>query len=91
MRDRYNLPTKEALIAATTRPETHQHWTDTCTFRCRNAKESCEEAVSGDVIFDHFEDISGKTMQTDGYYELKFSTGRSESGIFKVTCFAPCG
>ena len=60
-------------------------------FRCRNAKESCEQAVSGDVIFDHFEDISGKSIQTDGYYELKFSTGRSESGLFKVTCFAPCG
>jgi hypothetical protein len=65
--------------------------TDNRAFRCRNAKESCEQAVSGDVIFDHFEGISGKTIQTDGHYELKFSTGRSESGIFKVTCFAPCG
>jgi len=64
---------------------------DNRAFRCRNAKESCEQAGSGDVIFDHFEDISGKSIQTDGYYELKFSTGRSESGLFKVTCFAPCG
>jgi hypothetical protein len=65
--------------------------TDNRAFRCRNAKESCEQAASGDVIFDHFEDISGKSLQTDGYYELKFSTGMSESGLFKVTCFAPCG
>lgn len=60
-------------------------------FRCRHAKESCEQAVSGDVIFDHFQEISGKSLQTDGYYELKFSTGSSESGLFKVTCYAPCG
>ena len=65
--------------------------TDNRAFRCHDARESCEQAVEGDVIFDHFEDISGKTIQTDGYYELKFSNGRSESGIFKVTCFAPCG
>jgi len=64
---------------------------DNRAFRCPNAKDSCEQAISGDVIFDHYEDISGKSMQTDGYYELKFSTGRSESGLFKVTCFAPCG
>jgi hypothetical protein len=64
---------------------------DNRAFRCGNAKESCEQAVSGEVIFDHFEDISGKNLQTDGYYELKFSTERSESGLFKVTCFAPCG
>lgn len=64
---------------------------DNRAFRCRNAKESCEQAFSGEVIFDHFEDLSGKSLQTDGYYELKFSTGKSESGLFKVTCFAPCG
>jgi len=64
---------------------------DNRALRCRNAKDSREQAVSGDVIFDHFESISGKSIQTDGYYELKFSTGRSESGLFTVTCFAPCG
>ena len=26
---------------------------DNRAFRCRNAKDSCEQAVSGDVIFDH--------------------------------------
>ena len=65
--------------------------TDNRAFRCRNAKDSCEQAVSGDVIFDHFEDISGKSIRIDGYYKLNFSTGKSESGLFKVTCFAPCG
>ena len=65
--------------------------TDDRAFRCSNAKDSCEQAVSGDVIFDHFEDISGKSIRTDGYYKLNFSTGKSESGLFKVTCFAPCG
>jgi hypothetical protein len=29
-------------------------------FRCLNPKESCEQALSGNVVFDHFEDISGK-------------------------------
>lgn len=60
-------------------------------FRCLNPKESCEQAQSGTVVFDHFEDTSGKGIQTDGYYELKFSTGRTESGLFKVDCIAPCG
>jgi hypothetical protein len=64
---------------------------DNRAFRCPNPKESCEQAQSGTVVFDHFEDTSGKGIQTDGYYELKFSTGRTESGLFKVDCIAPCG
>jgi hypothetical protein len=63
-----------------------QNW----AFRCPNPKESCEQALSGSVVFDHFEDTSGKGIQTDGYYELRFSSGRSESGLFKVGCTAPC-
>jgi hypothetical protein len=59
-------------------------------FRCLNPKESCEQALSGNVVFDHFEDISGKEIQTDGYYELRFRSGRSERGLFKVDCTAPC-
>jgi len=64
---------------------------DNRAFRCLNAKDSCEQVVSGNVIFDHFEDTSGKSIQTDGQYDLKFRTGKAESGLFKVTCFAPCG
>lgn len=64
---------------------------DNRAFRCLNASDSCERAVSGNVIFDHFEDTSGKGIQTDGYYDMKFSKGKSESGLFNVTCFAPCG
>ena len=60
-------------------------------FRCPNPKESCEQALSGNVVFDHLEDTSRKGIQTDGYYELRFSNGRSESGLFKVECTAPCG
>ena len=60
-------------------------------FRCLNPKESCEQALSGNVVFDHFEDPSGKGIQTDGYYELRFSSGRTESGLFEVDCIAPCG
>ena len=64
---------------------------DNRAFRCLNAKDSCEQAVSGNVIFDHFEDTSGASIRTDGQYDLKFSPGKSESGLFKVTCFSPCG
>lgn len=63
-----------------------QNW----AFRCPNPKESCEQALSGNVVFDHLEETSGKGIQTDGYYELRFSSGRSESGLFKVDCIAPC-
>jgi len=59
-------------------------------FRCLNPNESCEQASSGNVVFDHLEDTSGKGIQTDGYYELKFSSGRVESGLFKVDCIEPC-
>ena len=59
-------------------------------FRCTSAKDSCEQALSGNVVFDHLE-ASGSGLQTDGHYELKFSTGRAESGLFKVECLAPCG
>ena len=65
--------------------------TDNQAFRCLSPKESCQPAQSGTVVFDHFEDTSGKGIQTDGYYELKFSTGKTESGLFKVDCIAPCG
>jgi hypothetical protein len=58
-------------------------------FRCRYPKDSCEQALSGNVVYDHLEESSGKGIQTDGYYELRFGSGRSESGLFKVDCIAP--
>jgi hypothetical protein len=64
---------------------------DNRAFRCQSPNESCEQALSGTVIFDHFGDTSGKAIQTDGYYDLKFGTGKSESSLFDVDCTAPCG
>ncbi len=60
-------------------------------FRCLNPKKSCEQALSGSLVFDHFEDPSGKGLPMDGCYELRFSSGGTESGLFKVDCIAPCG
>jgi hypothetical protein len=60
-------------------------------FLCANPKESCKQFVSGKVIFNHFEETSGKTFPlTDGDYELKFGFGKPETGHFKVDCLAPC-
>jgi hypothetical protein len=60
-------------------------------FICANPKESCKRFVSGKVIFNHFEETSGKTFPlTDGDYELKFGFGKPETGHFKVECEAPC-
>lgn len=63
---------------------------DNSALRCLGPRQSCEQAVSGNILFDHFEELSGKELKTDGYYELKFRTGRIESGIFKLDCMAPC-
>jgi hypothetical protein len=63
---------------------------DNYAIRCRSAKQSCEQAISGTILFDHFEEFSGKDVRTDGYYELTFRTGRAESGLFKLDCMAPC-
>jgi hypothetical protein len=65
--------------------------TENGAFRCENPKESCEQALSGYLWFDHFEDTSGNGIQTDGHYELRFNTGGPESNFFKVDCYAPCG
>lgn len=62
---------------------------DNWAFRCSNPKESCEQAVSGSVVFDHIE--GNLENGTDGKYELGFSHGMSESGRFKVDCTVPCG
>jgi hypothetical protein len=60
-------------------------------FRCQTPKKSCEQSLSGEVMFNHFEETSGKEILTDGWYELRFNTGLSETGRFRVDCIAPCG
>jgi hypothetical protein len=64
---------------------------DNLAFRCLNPKESCEQLVSGELVFEHFEDRSRKTeiSGTDGHYELRFRTG-TERGRFKVDCVGMC-
>ena len=64
---------------------------DNWAFRCPSPKESCEQSSSGKIVFNHLDVASGKDIQTDGSYELRFSTGTSEKGQFKVDCRAPCG
>jgi len=63
---------------------------DNSAIRCLSARQSCEQAVSGNIRFDHFEEFSGKKLQTDGYYDLEFRSGKPESGLFGVDCMAPC-
>jgi hypothetical protein len=63
---------------------------DNSGIRCLSARQSCDQAISGNIVFDHFEEFSGKEVKTDGYYELKFRTGKTESGLFKLDCMAPC-
>ena len=63
---------------------------DNSAIRCLSASQACEQATSGNILFDHFDEFSGKEVKTDGYYELKFRTGRTESGLFKLDCMAPC-
>lgn len=59
-------------------------------FRCLDPKESCEQSLSGKVVFEHFgEKVGTKMPLTDGYYELRFKSG-TEQGRFKVDCSAPC-
>jgi len=60
-------------------------------FRCQSSKKSCKPFVSGEIMFNHLEESSPQGLQTDGWYELKFSTGLPETGRFKVDCFQPCG
>lgn len=61
---------------------------DNLAFRCPDQKESCEQSLSGEIVFDHFE---GKEIRTDGSYELRFRDGNTERGHFRVDCRPPCG
>jgi len=64
---------------------------DNWAFSCPGPKQSCEQSSSGEIMFNHLDEASGRDIQTDGLYELRFSNGRSEKGRFKVDCTAPCG
>jgi hypothetical protein len=58
-------------------------------FRCEQAGR-CEQAVGGEIMFNHFHEFDGKDALTDGWYELHFSHGLPETGRFRVDCTAPC-
>jgi hypothetical protein len=60
-------------------------------FKCPTPKESCQQALAGKIVFDPFEENAGTEIpRTDGYYELRFNNGKSESGHFRVDRLAPC-
>ncbi len=64
---------------------------DNWAYRCPNPRESCQQALSGKVVFDHFEENARREIpRTDGHYELRFDSGGSERGYFIVDCLAPC-
>ena len=44
-------------------------------FRCEGPKRSCEQFRSGELMFNHFEEIRGKELLTDGWYELRIDAG----------------
>jgi hypothetical protein len=62
-------------------------------FRCLDPKESCEQFLSGEIVFDHFDAKPGNKNEmntTDGHYLLKTRNG-TERGDFKVDCTGACG
>ena len=66
--------------------------TENWAFRCSSPQQSCQQSVSGKVVFNHLEKrLSGEEIHTDGDYELRFSNGPSEKGHFKVACAGICG
>ena len=57
-------------------------------FRCLDPKQSCEQFLSGEIVFDHFEAKprnKNEMSTTDGHYLLKTKNG-TERGDFKVDC-----
>ena len=62
-------------------------------FRCPEPKEGCQQFLSGELVFEHFEakPRSNKDISTtDGHYVLRSKTG-TERGYFKVDCVGFCG
>jgi len=66
---------------------------DNWAFRCPSSRDSCAQAVSGDVVFDHSTDPTppNRGVRSTGRYELKFQGGRIENGRFEIVCSDPCG
>jgi len=59
---------------------------DNGAFRCLSPDESCEQALSGEVVFENFESPRlGQINKTDGNYSLKFRTG-PEHSHFEINC-----
>jgi hypothetical protein len=61
---------------------------DNGAFRCLSQNESCEQALSGKVTFDHFSQ-DAVVNETDGSYDLQFRGG-SERGRFAIECPGNC-
>lgn len=60
-------------------------------FRCPSSHDSCAQAVSGNVVFDHSTDPTvDRNIRSTGRYELKFQGSRIESGLFEIVCGLPC-
>ena len=61
------------------------------SFRCLDAREACEQARSGVVVFDRDEEKNDNDrLETRGHFEVKFRGEETESGDFTVDCYAPC-
>jgi hypothetical protein len=62
-------------------------------FRCIEPKQSCEQFLSGELVFEHFnaKPRNNKGMSTtDGHYLLRSRRG-TERGYFKVDGLGFCG
>jgi hypothetical protein len=59
---------------------------DNGAFRCLSPNESCEQALSGEVMLEKFENPRARQLnKTEGDYNLKFRTG-TETGHFEINC-----
>jgi hypothetical protein len=62
-------------------------------FRCPEPEQSCEQFLSGELVFEHFEAKprnKNEMSTTDGHYVLRLRTG-TERGYFRVDCAGICG
>ena len=61
-------------------------------FRCTESRQSCQQFISGEIVFEHFLSKPKKKNEmstTDGHYVLRLRT-RTERGYFKVDCAGIC-
>jgi hypothetical protein len=65
---------------------------DNQSYRCLDPREACEQALSGVVVFDRYQEKNAKgKLETAGRFDLKFRGSETESGSFTVDCYSPCG